>query len=66
MNEKELSEGVQTTARISVSTAKALTRQRVRLSAMVGREVSNDDVIRAMHEVFVQQPEAVIVEVVQP
>jgi hypothetical protein len=54
-----------TSARISLSTAEVLRQQRVRLAVLAGRELSNDDVIRAMHAVFVRQPETVIAKTVQ-
>lgn len=54
-----------TTARISLETLEALRQQRHRLTLLLGREVSNDEVIQAMHVIFVRQPEQVAVEAVR-
>ncbi|HRA65177.1 MAG TPA: hypothetical protein PL187_04095 [Caldilinea sp.] len=57
---------VKTSARISLATARSLRQQRLRLAALLGREVSNDEVIQAMHDVFVEQPITVVIKAVQP
>jgi len=59
-------EKLTTTARISPATAEALERQRLALSALAGRELTNNDVIAAMHAVFVRQPATIIAQAVQP
>jgi len=53
-----------TSARILTDTAAVLGDQKRRLSIVAGRDLSTDDVIKAMHRVFVQQPEAVIEQAV--
>lgn len=60
----EQAEKKYTSARIQVDTAVVLGDQKRRLSAIANRDLSTDDVIKAMHRVFVQQPETVIAEAV--
>lgn len=67
MNEiREEATVISTSARISSETAAALREQRLRLSLLVGREISNDELIQAMHDIFVQQPITTILGAVRP
>ena len=55
----------QTSARIYVDTAEMLAEHRRRLSLLAARDLTTDEVIKVMHRVFSQQPEAVIRAAVQ-
>ncbi len=56
----EREEKATSSTRISPAMAAELEQQRLRLSVLARRELSNNDVIRIMHRVFVAQPEPVV------